>query len=391
MSRSSHDVLQRQETTDYLSTDTSRKESTPLMLGASRLSKSYGLTETHCEIEKDEHTEQVVSYEPKKLTTLRVLFVVQGTVLQNPVLWTEMGVVLLIFISFTVPLAIWPPKTYSEWASLHGEKVRSFTTLMSGLAAFLLAFYMSLTINRWWQMRSKGIAKIWNACMHLTLLISHFVTHDDKVLSAVQRYARGSLMLLFMQRRGYDHKVERLVHRGVLLEEEAEKLKQVEHGRAQALWSWVYAIVAKLNHEGYIQSAPLLPFLIHRCEEGCDGVAFILHQLGTPIPMAYIHLLGLLVKTHNICLAILMALLMADAVRHGSIVLACQLAGRTMLLPFLYNAILLINDELHDPFSGESSNFPMQKYDDIMVKDASHVLKAKEHVPEWLQAPKQGP
>jgi len=290
----------------------------------------------------------------------------------------------VIFLGFTIPLAVWPPKFYAEWVSQHGEKVRSFTTLMSGLAAFLLAFYTSLTINRWWQMRSKGIGKIWNACMHLTLLVSHFVIDDHKVLSAIQRYARGSLMLLFMQRRGYDHKTERLVHRGVLLEEEAEKLRQVEHGRAQALWSWVYAVVAKLNNEGYIKSAPLLPFLIHRCEEGSDGVAFILHQLGTPIPMAYIHLLGLLVKTHNICLAILMALLMGDAVRHSLVVVACQIAGRTILLPFLYNAILLINDELHDPFSGDRSNFPMQKYDDVMVKDTHHVLLAKAHLPDWL-------
>merc|ERR1719271_2080488 len=102
-------------------------------------------------------------------------------------------------------------------------------------------------------MRSKGIARIWNACIHLTLLISHFVTQDEQVLSAIQRYARASLMLLFMERRGYGHKVQRLVHRGVLTNEEAYQLHLVTHSRPQAIWSWIYAIVAKLNREGLVQ------------------------------------------------------------------------------------------------------------------------------------------
>jgi len=359
--------------------------STPLIPEKNRLAQAYGLCgDSHCEIEKDEHTEQVTSYDPKKFTTLRVFFVIQGTVLQNPVLWTEMIVILLLFTLVMVPMVIWPPKGYTDWVSSNGDKVRSFTTLISGLAAFLLAFYTSITLTRWWQIRNKGIARIWNATIQLTLLISHFVQRDEQILSAIQRYGRASLMLLFMERRGYGHKTQRLVHRGVLTEDEASQLHLVRHCRPQAMWSWIYALVATLTREGLVKPGPLVPFLIAQCEEGSEGVALIHHQLSSPIPMSYIHLLGLLVKTHNVCLALLMGLLMGDAIRAGHVVLCCQIVGRTILCPFLYNAIILINDELHDPFSGESSNFPMLKYDDIMMSDASAVLSAQDHLPSWL-------
>jgi len=367
----------------------------PLIQRKSRLTASYGLIDGHCEVEKDEHTEQVTAYDPKKLTTLRVFFVVQGTVLQNPVLWAEMVFEIILFLLITLPMVFFPPKGYSEWVAGNGEKVRSFTTLMSGLAAFLLAFYTSVTLNRWWHMRNKGIGRIWNACIHLTLLISHFVTQEEQILSAIQRYARASLMLLFMERRGYGHKVQRLVHRNVLTEDEAHKLylatDKVKQSRPQTMWSWIHAIVAQLNDEGKIQPAPFMPRIVDHCREGTEGVALILHQLSTPIPMSYIHLLGLLVKAHNVCLALLMGLLMADAVRGGYVVLCCQIVGRTLLCPFLYNAILLINDELQDPFSGDSSNFPMLKYDDIMMKDAQSILHSHEHLPNWIKERNEGP
>lgn len=361
----------------------------PLIQKKSRLVSSYGLHETHCEIEKDEHTEQVTTYDPKKLTTLRVFFVVQGTVLQNPVLWTELLFEVLLFTAVTLPMVFFPPKMYSEWVTSNGDKVRSFTTLMSGLAAFLLAFYTSVTINRWWHMRSKGIARIWDACIHLMTLIANFVKQDEQVLSAIQRYARASLMLLFMERRGYGHKVQRLVHRDVLTEDEAHQLylatNHVKQSRPQTMWCWIHAIVAQLRDEGLIKPDPFLSCLVAHCRDGAEGVALIGHQLSTPIPMSYIHLLGLLVKAHNVCLALLMGLLMADAVRTGQVVQCCQIVGRTMLCPFLYNAILLIDDELQDPFSGESSNFPMMRYDDIMMKDSHAVIHAREHLPKWIK------
>jgi hypothetical protein len=369
--------------------------STPLIKKKSRLVPSYSLTETHCEIEKDEHTEQVTEYDPKKLTTLRVFFVVQGTVLQNPVLWAEMAFEVVLFLLVTLPMVYFPPKMYSEWVSSNGDKVRSFTTLMSGLAAFLLAFYTSVTLNRWWHMRNKGIARIWNACVHLTLLVSHFVTQDEQVLSAIQRYARASLMLLFMERRGYGHKVQRLVHRDVLTEDEAHQLylatDHVKQSRPQTMWSWIHAIVAQLNHEGKVKPDPLLPRILAHCSDGTEGVALIMHQLTTPIPMSYIHLLGLLVKTHNVCLALLMGLLMGNAARSGQVVLCCQIVGRTLLCPFLYNAILLIDDELQDPFSGDSSNFPMLKYDDVMLKDSKCVISAHAHLPRWIKERSEEP
>merc|ERR1719379_2889787 len=101
--------------------------------------------------------------------------------------------------------------------------------------------------------------------------------------------------------------------------------------------------------------------------------------------MQYVHVLGFLIKMHNLILAMIMGLLFGVTIREGQIIICCQLFGRTLLLPFLFNAILLIDAELSDPFEGTGNDdFPVTNLIHGLEADCKKFVEASNHMPKWI-------
>lgn len=344
----------------------------------------------------------VVDYDVKDFTRFKTLTYKKGTILSEPLLTFELLVLLLIFFLTAIPSYI----LQSRYVRFHSQEdrqatyqsvveqennIRKFSMLLTMLAAFLLSLYMSIMIGRWWNIRSNGIGAIKAATAELTVYISTFVTKDKEVLSAIQRYSRASLRLIFLWRRDYikDDKVLRhsLVETKILTDEEVDKLQSSTWNTNlyESIWTWHVNIVKMLYDEGLIKSEQMLVFLLGKCAQGRAGVQLIVTHCAVKVPMQYVHLLGFLVKVHNIICAILMGLLFSRAVKDRSIIICMQLIGRTLLLPFLFNAILLISAQLADPFDGGTSDFPGGKYDKGIEADSQSFLEAGSRLPKWLQ------
>jgi len=60
------------------------------------------------------------------------------------------------------------------------------------------------------------------------MLVTVFATRDRKVQSAIDRYARDSLMMIYMERREQGSQLQLLVERNILTLEEAELLEPQE-------------------------------------------------------------------------------------------------------------------------------------------------------------------
>merc|ERR1719183_2444017 len=90
--------------------------------------------------------------------------------------------------------------TLSRWLREQEPKMRAFAMIMTTLAAFLLSFYTSIAVTRWWVMRTAGIGAIKAATVDLEMLLYQSVTRQKEVLSAVRRYGRASLLLIFLWR-----------------------------------------------------------------------------------------------------------------------------------------------------------------------------------------------
>jgi len=337
-------------------------------------------------------------YEPLKFSTMRVFTATKGTILKDYILFVEQGFITLIFIAAALPVYYYFNKevdsvgsgghSIRRWLDSQEGRMREFAMILMVLASLLLSFYTAMAVGRWWVIRAAGVGGIKSACMELEMLISQNVTQDIQVLDSIRRYARASLFLVFIWRRDQLGEMEEMITSpaagGLLTKQEASALKGWNHVLHETIWSWQSAIVCTLWQEGKIKSDQLLRTLLERCSDGRSAIQCIHTHLAVKIPMQYVHLLGFLVKMHNVILSVIMGSLFGAAVRNSEIIICVQLAGRTLILPLLFNAILLINAELADPFDGGPTDFPALAYSKALDLDGSSFVKASQNQPEWM-------
>merc|ERR1719460_2454108 len=149
----------------------------------------------------------LTDYQPLKLSSLRIFTLKRGTILMNPVLLSEQLLITVVFLGCAAPIwyffkqdAVGSDHSVRRFIREQESKMRAFAMIMTGLAAFLLSFYTSIVVGRWWAMRTNGVGAIKAATVDLHLLLYQMVTKDDQVLGAVKRYGQASLMLVFLWR-----------------------------------------------------------------------------------------------------------------------------------------------------------------------------------------------
>jgi len=383
-------------------------EKTPLNENLETLIEGYG-TDCHAKFAKvprkgHPDAEALVDYEPLKLSTFRVFCASRGTVITDPVLLVEQILITLVFVGAAAPVYYLfksdiaqthrgDDMSMRKWISTQESKMRAFAMIMTTLAAFLLSFYTSISVTRWWAMRTGGVGGIKAATLDLEWLLYQNVTQEEKVLSAVRRYGRASLILIFLWRQkelNIDDMKEELLSHGILLEPEVDQLLKWNHCLHETIWAWQGAIVTMLYKEGKIKSDQLFNTLLQRCTDGRAAVQLVHTHLAVRVPMQYVHLLGLLVKMHNLVMAIIMGCLFGIALKESEVIICVQTFARTLILPFLFNAILLINAELADPFNGSETDFPGTVYQAALDKDCKGFIAASQNMPAWLAARSEG-
>lgn len=378
-------------------------EKTPLSDTMEALNDGYGV-ESHAKfvatprkLDHETGGEALVDYEPMKLSTFRVFCLSKGTILNDPVLFVEQVLITLIFLASACPVYYFfkadlaagkggDDVSMRRWLGEQENKMRAFAMIMTNLAAFLLSFYTSICVARWWTMRTGGVGGIKAATVDLEWLLYQNVTQEEEVLSAVRRYGRASLVLIFLWRqKNLGVFKEELMQRQILTEHECDQLLQVKDGWAhETIWAWQGGIITMLHKEGKIKSGELFKLLLTKCLEGRAAVQLIHTHLAVRVPMQYVHVLGLLVKMHNLVLAVIMGSLFGMALRNSQIIICIQTFARTLILPFLFNAILLINAELSDPFNGSPTDFPGLIYQGALDKDCKGFVSATQNMPDWV-------
>lgn len=317
--------------------------------------------------------EVVIDYDQRKLSTLRVICVCTGTVFRSRNLMMEQAAIVVAFwTTFFMSDEAWFP-------CFQVDSLVHLVQVISTLAVFLLGFYTSNSLMRWWRLRTDGIGNIWGACSELNMLISQAVTRDQQVLSSIRRYARASLMLQFMKHRKQLAHLDLLTERKVLTSEEVLCLMAYKNNLSESMWTWITNIVMNLHKQGLIQSEYMLCLILQSVKKGRSGAALIGAQMGTPLPAQYVHILGLMVKLFNLFAAF------AYAVKVGC--MRTQYITHFLLTffpPLLYNSVLIINYKLSKPFEEHVLAFPMARYDRGIERDGRSYVQAGQHVPEWI-------
>lgn len=376
-----------------------------------QMDRAYSFKKSHATFTQDAmgRGTVIIDYEPLKLHSFRAFFAITGTILQDARLLMEQVFLTFLFCMAAFPVwyffnkqAVGVAKDVStrKWFNTQEARMREFALIMMMIASLMLAISLGMSVARWWIIRTAGVGGIKAAEMELTMFISQMVTQEEKVLQSIRRYSRASLLMVFLWRRKQlgpavpQEKTKETLRAmfcgpdapnpGLLTEDEVNQLAKWNHCLHETIWAWQTAIVCLLHQEGKIKSDPLLRTLLEKCSDGRQAVQVVHTHLAVKIPMQYVHLLGLLVKMHNVVLAVIMGALFGAAVRNREVIICLQLFGRTLILPLLFNAILLINAELSDPFCGGQTDFPGSAYSAGLEKDGTAFIAASSNMPDWL-------
>jgi len=359
--------------------------------GRSSLTQGYGtLTEEEQEMPLDGDPK---NYDVNELISFSAFGFFRGTVLDSKTLWKEtFGMALVYWTVFAIGYRFrW--KGFSNFIGDEGT-IRAFVALFSELIALLISFYTAFNLGRWWQMRV-AVQHILEASKQLSMLVANGVSQSPVLLSHINRYARASLFLIFAESRrepGKDNLPrETALKMGLLTQEESENLEKANaymtFVQAETLWTWLASWVNCMHNQGLTKGAPHYCALIAAVEKGRAGVANVQAYLETQIPLGYVHLLCIMVKLHNLILTLLMA--MVGVMHSGGDAGAqpvdvCRTAFRAFFMPFLYNSLLVLNEEISDPFGDDVGDFDWNNYDANLVMSGKGYGIASRNLPDCI-------
>lgn len=356
--------------------------------------RDYGTLSTSLSVRKSMGSKQKHGYDIEEISTWHVFGFFKGTVLQSGTLWKETAVMAVLYWG-VFGITLYNRSTGFRDVVGKESSIRAFIAMFSTLIGLLLSFYTALNLQRWWGMRS-AVENIQGACKSLTMLISQ-LTHDSMLLDSIHRYCRASLYLIFAQsQRDNDTgtPLEMTVTYGLLTKDEAVKIgdanpceSKTPLTQAEVVWVWLANVVSSLDKQGFTKGPPHYCALMGAVNRGSTGVTDIQAYLETPIPLGYVHLLCLMVKLHNVIITVLMALttvMLAGGSQGIQPVGMFRTAFRAFFMPFLYNAILILNMQVSDPFGFDSSDFDFDQYDKGMLACAKAYVIAAQNPPAWL-------
>jgi len=329
-------------------------------------------------------------YDVNHFVTVKVFGKLNGTVFTSSVLWKE---TFLMAAMYWIIFGLFIYDRMDDFSSFVGKEssIRAFLSMFSTLIGLLLSFYTALNLGRWWQMRM-AVDKIIAGSDRLTVMLCQ-ITQDKEVLQHINRYARASLFIVFAQNQEEPGKADprtQAVQQGLLTQEEVEKLELLSHKpfvQAETLWVWIANVVTRFHNQGLSKGAPHYCSLMAAVEESRSGIECIQTFLETPIPIGYVHLLCLMVKLHNVILTLLMSMAtVKNAGGRGGFqaVGVFRTAFRAFFMPFLYNAILILNSEVTNPFGGDPGDFEFANYDVHMAVAGKACAGAIDNAPKWI-------
>jgi len=353
--------------------------------------ESYGLVDEHeVDLQNDEGVSHV--YDVKSLTTLKVFGIASGTVLCSSTLWKETAMMAFVYWFAFMPGYYFRWKGFSEFVGKEST-IRAFIAMFSTLIGLLLSFYTALNLGRWWQLRM-AVQNIQEGSKKLTMLVSQGCTQDRVLLQTINRYARASLYLIFAASQmedGQDSPRVKAVKSGFLTQEESDNLGKLNPHmtfvQAETLWVWLANVVTRLHDQGLTKGAPHYCALLAAVDQGRSGICDVQTYLETPIPVGYVHLLCLMVKLHNVILTILMAMvavMLAGGSKGINEVAMFRVSVRAFFMPFLYNALLVLNAEVADPFGGDEGDFDWSNFDTNLAMSGKSYAAAADLLPNIL-------
>lgn len=248
-------------------------------------------------------------------------------------------------------------------SSLEVEPLDALAEQVNAFVPFVLALFVSLTLSRWWSLRVTALGKVFdslaNTCMIVASELNDLKWRD--VRTGVMKYGMASVELLVQAAREAEE-VDALTDNDLLTDAEADFIKEYDlWQRPMVIWAWImHVITDAMDHDK--TPAASRQAVIHQCTAARDGMANINMYLDTQLPFAYVHLITLLVNVQNLLMALKSGLTFARAVPTVDAFVMVQQVLSTIIIVFIYQALLTISYTIMDPFGDDVLDFPVKAY-----------------------------
>lgn len=269
------------------------------------------------------------------------------------------------------------------------EKLINLVKDFQTLCTFLLGFFVSTCLTRWWAIRNDCINSLWACGDDLVLILGSYFGRDteaDKqVRETIVRWTILSYELVYKQARA-EEDISDLVEKGLLFPHELDILLP-EASKPQVIWSWMCGYMAHLAYGNPQAGGSRLPYpvtvlpqLHEICRHARGAIGMLFAYTDTQVPFRYVHFLALIIWMHNLFQAVTSAAVFSNAlIGHQELTFTTIVIEFIFLLfhPLVYFGLLHLGVGMLNPLRGKRDiDFPKGAWTFLMFAEMRSLFSA---------------
>lgn len=321
----------------------------------------------------------IVAYNTAQFTMLGTLFTYNGTILDSPFSWLQAGFLQILawgLVGFFYALDV-------DTDNLKTKNITDAIVLINAVLAFSLGLYVSLSINRWWEMRG-SIGAVIGATANLTWYASLFCPSVDDPITLnlkrrVMRYGTASVALLFVE----DNRLEKAQERGLLTKVEMAQLKG-KGSPPMLLWLWIGLLIQRAVAEEII--FPDIKFLLKimmRIRDARDMIQRVTTFTNVQLPLPYVHVIIAITKLVFFMLTFQGGCKMFISLKNGDYLALIMEVLVLAVMPMIYQGLIDLTEKISNPFGGDEIDFPGEAYQKALLGQCNEFIAAAAAPPDW--------
>ena len=283
------------------------------------------------------------------------------------------------------------------------DALETFLDLTVTGVMLLLGQFVSQTLSRWWDIRTRGIGNLWGAINDLSMWASAWWPKEGGSQQAaralVLRYGLLAMDLLFRQGRGEDGPayMAELVAKGLLEPHEAAVLAPLP-SKSQVVISWLTLFWTRVFQDDGLDCAlPSWPdptrfnLVMGKCAEARGAIGLTLAYTDTQLPFAYVHLLASVTHLTLLVNALFSGCTLGRTLHDSQdikmeggydvfILLVFVKLMRIIFMPLLLVGLLHLGVRMENPLERKANNFPGAAYLEYMSAECEAFAKANRAV-----------
>lgn len=254
---------------------------------------------------------------------------------------------------------------------------------LNSTTPFVFGFFVSVTLARWWSMRSDTMCTIMSAIKMNVLYLQSQLQLRNKGLSQevvkdleedirkLIRYGVSSMWTMTAHARGRLD-LSKLVSQGLLTEEERVILEDVPN-REQVLWTWIGSVGVDVMETLKVPPPNMNPYLME-VKKAANAITALEAYYDSQLPFPYVHMIVLLLAANNLMMSVVTALQMAvdqHLNKNTAFVTGCL---NLFVVQMVYQALCFVCFLIEDPFGDDVTDFPIIAFQGDTYATCKHLV-----------------